>query len=301
MNTVILNFRGELAALGAALIWATASFIYIRLGKRIPPLVLNFAKSGIAIALILITLLLRGDDSPVMPSASLTLLLLSGAVGIGFGDTAFFESLNCLGARRSLLLEALAPPLAALLAFVWLGEQLSVVAWSGIGLTIAGVAGVVVERTPETMRGTMRPLRGIGFGLIAALGQAGGAVMSRAALAETEVSPLWSTLVRLTAGMLVLGIWIGLKRQSWQWFQPLRSVRMLAILTGASFVSTYLAIWLQQTALKYTATGIAQSLSATSPLFVLPIAIWMGDRVSLRAILGVLLALGGVWLLFDLS
>ncbi|WP_339383477.1 DMT family transporter [Oculatella sp. LEGE 06141] len=299
MNTLILDFRGEFAALGAAFIWAMASFIYIGIGKRIPPLILNFAKSGIAIALIFITVLIRGDGAPVMPTGSLALLLLSGAIGIGVGDTAFFESLNCLGARRSLLLEALSPPLAALLALVFLGEQLSVSAWMGIGLTIAGVVWVVVERTPETLKGTSRPLRGISFGLLAALGQASGAVMSRAALATTEVSPLWSTLARLIAGVVMLGLWIGVRRQSWQWFQPLQSVRMVSILIGASFFSTYLAIWLQQTALKYAATGIAQSLSATSPLFVLPVAIWLGDRVSIRAIVGVLVALGGVWLLFD--
>jgi drug/metabolite transporter (DMT)-like permease len=301
MSSIFLDFRGELSALGAAFIWAIASFIYIGLGKRIPPTALNLAKSGIAIVLILATLLLRGDVSPTLPLRSLVLLLLSGAIGIGMGDTAFFEALNCLGARRALLMEALAPPLAAVLALIYLGEQLSLTAWMGIGLTIAGVSWVVVERTPELVQGTIRPLRGIGFGMVAALGQAGGAVLSRAALVETEVSPLWSTLLRLMAGVLVLSIWMLGRQQTWQGFRPLYSARMLAILTGASFVSTYLAIWLQQTSLKYTATGIAQALSATSPLFVIPIAIGLGDRVSIRSIAGVLIALGGVWLLFDLS
>ncbi|MFO7089320.1 EamA family transporter, partial [Arthrospira platensis PCC 7345] len=55
---------------------------------------------------------------------------------------------------------------------------------------------------------------------------------------------------------------------------------------------------LQQTALKFTAAGIAQTLTSTSPLFVLPIAIAMGDRVSWRAILGALVAIFGVAMLF---
>ncbi|WP_256995571.1 EamA family transporter [Halomicronema hongdechloris] len=65
----------------------------------------------------------------------------------------------------------------------------------------------------------------------------------------------------------------------------------------AAFIGTYLALWLQQMALKYAATGIAQALLGTSPLFILPIVVLLGERVSLRAILGVLVALGGVWLL----
>lgn len=305
LNSLIVDFRGELAALSAALIWALASVVYISLGKQLSPLVLNLSKSAIAVVLILLTLGLRGDFLPDTTPAAVGLLILSGVIGIGFGDTAFFEALNCLGARRCLLMEALAPPLTALLALIFLGEQLTALSYLGIGLTVAGVSWVIVERVPDRVerssdrgQGNFRPLRGIGFGMIAALGQAGGSVMSRAALAGTEISPLWSSLIRLVAGVAVLLVWTVIQQRGKQGFRPLRSPRLLAILTLAAFFSTYLAIWLQQTAFKFTAAGIAQALSATSPLFVIPVAMWMGDRVSPRAILGVLITLGGVWLLF---
>jgi drug/metabolite transporter (DMT)-like permease len=80
-----------------------------------------------------------------------------------------------------------------------------------------------------------------------------------------------------------------------------RSPRFLGVVVGTAFAGTFLGIWLQQTALKFTATGIAQSLTATSPLFVLPIAWMVGERVSLRSVVGVLLALAGIWLLFAQS
>lgn len=294
------QYRGEVAALSAALIWAIASFIYVGLGKQMSPLVLNFAKSSLAIGMLLLTLLLQRNFAPEISGAGLGLLLLSGAIGIGFGDTAFFASLNCLGARRSLLMESLAPPLAALLALFFLQEQISLQAWMGILLTVIGVAWVVAERTADATQAPRQPLRGIGFGLLAALGQASGAVLSRAALAGTSTSPLWSTLIRLLAGVLVLLVLLLVQRQSSSEFQPMRSRRFLMTLAGTSFIGTYLAIWLQQTALKYTATGIAQALTATSPLFVIPIAVATGDRVSFRAILGVSVALAGIWLLLEL-
>lgn len=77
----------------------------------------------------------------------------------------------------------------------------------------------------------------------------------------------------------------------------LKSPQLLVGVAIASFFATYLGIWLQQTALKYTATGIAQALLATSPLFVLPIAAMLGEKITQRAVLGVAIALGGVWLL----
>ncbi|PSB25321.1 DMT family transporter [Stenomitos frigidus] len=295
----LIDFRGEVAALSAALIWAIASVIYIGIGRQLSPLVLNFVKGLIAIVLLILTLLLKGGLLPQISLTAVGLLFLSGVVGIGFGDTAYFEALNCLGARRALVLESVAPPLAAVMALVFLQERLAVGAWAGIALTIVGVTWVIIERTQGTLQPQSHRWRGTAFGLLAALGQASGAVLSRAALAGTTIDPLWSSLIRLVAGGLVLVIWLLLQRRTVQDLKPLRSPRFLLLLTVTAFASTYLAIWLQQISLKYTAAGIAQALSATSPLFVIPLAIALGEKVSLRAIVGVLVAIIGIWLLFS--
>jgi drug/metabolite transporter (DMT)-like permease len=124
--------------------------------------------------------------------------------------------------------------------------------------------------------------------------------MSRAALAGTDINPLWSTFIRLVGGIVILVIWLGVQRQSMRVLKPLLSRRLLMVVAGTAFFSTYLGIWLQQLSLKYAPAGVAQSLSATSPLFVIPIAvIFAGDKVSVRAVLGVLVAIAGVWLLFN--
>jgi drug/metabolite transporter (DMT)-like permease len=78
-------------------------------------------------------------------------------------------------------------------------------------------------------------------------------------------------------------------RQLWLW------------LVFAITIGTYLAIWLQQVALKLTSAGIMQTLFSTSPLFVLPLAAALGERVSPRAVLGASVALAGIGLLFGLQ
>jgi drug/metabolite transporter (DMT)-like permease len=291
--------RGEFAALSAALVWALATVMFGQLGKSLSPLVLNLTKGGIAIALILLTLVLQAHGQPELPAYAVFWLLLSGAVGIGLGDTAYFKAINGLGARRALLMESLAPPLTAIIALIFLGEQLSAIAWGGCLLTVLGVTWVISEQQPPTPTAPLPTMEGIGWGVLAALGQASGAVMSRGALVNTAVDPLWSGLLRIVAGAVVLA---GLV--SWQGavgikFRPLRSRRILVGVMIAAFLGTYLGIWLQQIAFKYTPAGIAQALLATSPLFVLPIAASLGDRVTGRAILGVLVAIGGIWLLIN--
>jgi len=288
---------GELAALGSALLWALASIAYGRIGQTLPPLGLNLSKGVIAIALIGITLVLGRSAIPVISAENVGLLLLSGAVGIGVGDTLYFEAMGRLGVRQALLIkEALAPPMAALLASLVLAELLSPPAWVGIGLTLLGVLGVISERTPQVKA---RPqLQGISLGILAAGGQAVGAVLSRAALAQTPVPPLWGALLRLLAGATILLLWGLGRREIRQWFPGAGSRRLWLALGLAAFGGTYLGIWLQQVGLKYAPAGVAQTLGATSPLFVLPIAIALGERVSLRAWLGVLTAVGGIGILF---
>ncbi|WP_017317487.1 DMT family transporter [Mastigocladopsis repens] len=297
------SFKGEIAALAAACLWAVASLIYGRLGERIPPLQLNLIKGIVAIAFLLLTILISGELVPNIAPLSLCLLLLSGVVGIGLGDTAFLAAINSLGARRVLLIGTLAPPITAVLALIFLQERLNVSAWCGILLTILGVAWVVTERTPNTSDSSATHLwQGIGFSLLAAMANAAGGVLSRAALANTRVSPLWAALLRLIAAVLILLVWIPFARRQGSFqLKTLQSTQVVLAAIFAAFCGTFLGIWLQQTAIKFTAAGIALTLLQTSPVFIIPLAIWMGEKVSIRAIAGVVIALAGVGLLFYLS
>ncbi|RUT01577.1 hypothetical protein DSM106972_066740 [Dulcicalothrix desertica PCC 7102] len=296
----LTNFQGELAALGVAFLWALTSIVYSKLGKKIPPLLMNLSKGGIAIALIIFTILLSGQQ--LLPSINVIpfiLLVLSGAVGIGIGDTAYFSALNRLGARRTLLLKTLGPPFAAIVSVVFLKEQLSYTAWIGILLTVLGIAWVISERATSATSTNKQLYPGIGFALLSAFTDALGAVFSRAALTDTNVTPLWSAMVRLIGGALILLFWLMLERKPVGIpVKELRSGKLLGIIALCAFLSTYLGFWLQQISLKFTTAGVAKSLGATSPLFVIPITFFLGDVVSTRAILGVLVAVAGVGLLF---
>lgn len=293
---------GETAALTAAFLWASSSIVYRFLGQSIPPLSLNILKGFVALALIQLTLTLTSQSATwYLEAWRIWLLTASGIVGIGLGDTAYFFALNCLGARRTLVLETLAPPLGALLAFIFVGEIVAPVAILGIAITLAGVIWVIGE---QTVTERIKDRRGIVWAVAAAVAQAGGAVMSRIALLDSDTSPLASSLIRIGAGV-VIAIAISFlpaftNERIFQ--QKLLSFRLpprtLGIVALAAVGSTYLGIWLQQISLKYTSTGIAQTLLATSPLFVIPLSMIMGEKVSLRAIFGVCVAVMGISLLF---
>jgi drug/metabolite transporter (DMT)-like permease len=293
-------FVGELAALGAAWLWATSSVIYGILGQKLSPLWLNLSKGVVAIALMLLTLILTRSAFPAIGAFPLAMLAISGAVGIGLGDTAYFTALNYLGARRTLLMETLAPLFASLLAWIFLQEALTLQAWSGIGLTLIGIAWVIGERTQGSVVTRRQPLVGVFWGILSALGQAVGSVLTRFALVDSEISPLWSALIRLVAGTACILVLMALKARrspDRSWESPHWSRRLAGAIALTALGSTYLGLWLQQTSLKFAPVGISQTLIGTSPLFVIPIALLMGEVVSLQSIMGVVVAVLGVALL----
>ncbi|MFP4007509.1 MAG: DMT family transporter [Spirulinaceae cyanobacterium] len=292
------DFTGEIAALSTAILWAIATVIYGKVGITIPPLLLNTIKGILAIASIGITIIIWKGDTAALPLTPMLLLLTSGAIGIGLGDTAFFNTLKNLGARRTLLLETLAPPLTALLAAIFLNEQLTLQSWGGISLTVLGVAWVITERSPQGAISAQNLKIGVIWGILAELAQATGAVLSRTALMDTAVSPLWSSLLRISAGVAIAIVLILLQGRQKQFLQIQWSWRVVGLLMVAAFIGTHLAIWLQQTGLKYAPAGVAQTLASTSPLFALPIAAMQGDRITGRAFGGVCLAIAGIGLLF---
>ena len=298
--TNLSNYIGELSALTAAFLWAISSVVYSLLGQRISPLQLNFLKGIIAIAFILITLLFQGIIVDNWKTFSVVLLSISGIIGIGLGDTAYFLALNNLGARRTLLLETLTPPLSALLAWILIGETLNTIAWCGILLTLLGIAWVISERSALEINNNLLIVKGVMWGILAAVTQAGGSVLSRVALLNSDITPLESSLIRLVAGTGIAFLLAAIPWNQKSSSQPINflSFRIMGTITLAAFGSTYLGIWLQQTSLKFAPTGIAQTLLATSPIFVIPIALIMKEKVSLRSILGVLIAITGISLLF---
>lgn len=230
------------------------------------------------------------------------LLALSGAIGIGLGDTAYFGALKHLGARRAILLMILSPPITGIFALLFLGETISVGAWGGIMITVTGVAWVISEQDSAADVGTNRKPLGIGLGLIAALGQAIGAILSHAAFLHMNISPLRSALFRLIGGTLLVLIFMLVLKDGNGWeYENLHSFRRWRTIIFTVFIGTFMGIWLQQISLKYAAAGVAQTLFATSPLFVLPIVAVMGEYISLRSLLGAILAIAGIGLIFGLQ
>lgn len=294
-----MGFQGEIAAIGAAIAWAVATWIYSQFSHRFSALQLNIVKGVIASAMMLMVLPFEGAVEPSIETQHLIILAVSGVVGIAIGDSAYFASLKRIGANKTLLLESLAPPLSGVLALLALGSVLSVQSWLGVVVTTLAVTYVIFQ--PSEANSEMS-WSGVAFGLLASVCQASGVVISHYALVAGDLPPLLGAFIRLTVGVLAVMVVINLFEANpykgiKQHLKELTSGALLWLI-GAIFVGTFLALWLQQVALKHANPAIAQTLIATSPLFILIIYLIKGQRVSAKSALGTLVAVGGISLFF---
>lgn len=243
-----------------------------------------------------------------LSSASLPWFLLSGVIGMGLGDLAVFAALPLLGSRLTVLLtQCLAAPLAAAGEWWWLGTRLTP-SQAGWGAVI--LAGVVLALTPSRAhppRVRLRPL-GFLFGFLAACGQGFGALVSRkgvevaVAAGETAASAtfgLTAAYQRILAGFVfVLGwfaVWAvvrGLPPRPAA--TPGEVRRSTGWMVANGLAGPVLGVGCYQWALATTPSGVVLPIAATAPLLAIPIAYWLeGDRPTLRAILGGVVAVGG--------
>jgi drug/metabolite transporter (DMT)-like permease len=299
---------GEIAALSASAVWAMASIIFSRLGKSVSALALNWLKCAIALGLMFAVLaVLDGHLWPNGLSLMETgLLAASGLVGLTVGDTAFFGALNRLGARRTLLFAALSPPMTALMAVPVLGEPLGAPLVVGMSLTMGGVVWVISERhgggdhlqiRDQDGRMTTAMKWGIGYAVTAAFCQALGNVLTK--LGGSQITALEISIVRLAFGVLGLTVVLGVVGRMVGTLTTMRRPRTALMVVSATFLGTFLGIWLMNAGLRYTYVGIASTLSSTSPIFILPLAyLFDGERLTLRSVGGAAVAVAGVAVLF---
>ncbi len=299
----MVTFAGAAAALSGAILWAFSAILFEDISLEISPARINLYKGLIAVVLLTATSLILGETIPAVSRSEMIVLVISGVVGIALGDTAYFQSVQKIGARRALTLFTLAPPMAALIALLFLGEQLALLTWVGILLTAGGVMWVVTENTHREKVAIPKEnlVPGILFGTLAALCQASGVVMTRSVLTATRLTTLQSTIARLLPALIVLLAIIRLSPGKLEGFTDIgKDKKLLRLIVVSSIIGAYICLWLQQIAIENAPAGIAQTMLSTSPIFILPMMALKGERVSLRAMAGAAVAIFGITLVFGL-
>ena len=113
-----MPFIGELSALITAILWAGTAIVFTEATKIVGSYVVNITRLILA-TFYLVFIILIFNFQFLISWEQIYLLGLSGIVGLAFGDGFLFKAFQYIGARLSMLVMTLSPPLAAfLLTFI---------------------------------------------------------------------------------------------------------------------------------------------------------------------------------------
>ena len=297
---------GEIAALLTAVFWTITALSFEAASKRIGSLAVNLLRLIVGFAFLCVfTYIYRGLFLPVDADLRTWLwLILSGLFGFVFGDLCLFQAFVVVGARISMLIMALAPPMTALISWIILGETLTLWNFIGMVVTISGIAMVVLtrdgEENAEGIRGRLKfnfPVWGLLLALGGAVGQSAGLVLSK--LGMRDYDPFASAQIRVITGIIGFSVIVTLMRQ-WRELYKATKMRtpMLQLTTGA-FFGPFLGVSFSLLAVQHANTGVAATLMAIVPVLIIPPALFMKkEKVTLKEVIGAIVAVTGVALLF---
>jgi drug/metabolite transporter (DMT)-like permease len=252
--------------------------------------------------LILINTVLFGQPIPLHAGASRWAWLgVSGIIGLSLGDAFLFQAYHEIGPRLGLLLLSLAPVFGTTIAWIFFGQTLDLLKIAGIVVTLGGISWVIMAR-PKAGDENVRKIsgRGLLFGTLAALGQATGLVFSQQGM-TANFSPFAGTLIRMLAAFVTLWIVAAFQRQAGFTINTMRQkpAALGWVAFGALF-GPVIGVSASLLAIQYTGIGVASTLMALPPVFMLPISYFVfKERFGWQAIAGTFIAMAGVALLFS--
>jgi len=298
------NYLGEIAALATAVCWTVTAMAFESAGKRVGALSLNLIR--LVIGLIFLSIyntIVNGEFFPTATNYQWFWLALSGLIGFVLGDLFLFRAFILIGARISMLIMALVPPIAALIGWITLGEKLSGMEFLGMGITLSGIV-LVMSSKLEINKGAlgkslkMGPLLlGSLLALGGAVGQAAGLVLSKKGMQDMD--PFSATQIRIMTGVVGFGIVITIFKRWKHLFGAIKDLKAMKFMTIGSFTGPFLGVSLSLLAVQHTDTGIAATLMALTPVMIIPPAILMKkEKVKAIEIIGALVSVGGVALFF---
>ena len=308
---------GEIMAIGVAAMWASSALFFDFANRKLLPINTNFIRMVFAFIPISLLLHIVSGNLFLIHTNLETWLWIgaSGFVGFVFGDYFLFASYKEIHATYTQLIMTLSPVIAAITGFIILRESLTINIIIGMMVTVFGIALTILTKGDPQEKLSKKlnfkiSTKGIIFGLLSALGQGVGLVLSKKGMAVYHdfagvlcskfYISLAATQLRIMTGVIGFGIIVLIRRngitslkQSWNY------PKNILASCGGAIVGLGIGVPLSLLALQYTQTAIVSTIIATVPILLMVYQkIFLKRKIAPIEWFGVLLCVVGVGILF---
>ncbi|HLN44438.1 MAG TPA: DMT family transporter [Candidatus Sulfotelmatobacter sp.] len=296
---------GEFAALGAAISWAVAPIMYKKALSGVAPVSANIVRCATNASALLFILIASGLTNVLiqLPLSTLLVVIVSGIIGLGLGDTIYMFALKTIGVSRAVPLASTYPLFALIWATILLGETVTALAIAGMVLILAGIWLLSREEGDSTIHFQGRAIAtGVGLSLLTAVVWSVSITLMDYAVTlpgimnsiEANYAIVTVRITGMALVLLALAPLLDRKRG----FLKL-NWRAIVLLCVGGLVANGLG-WLL---LNYSFLNIAEAqavpISSTTPLFSMLAGLMLfHEKMTRRNTLGALLVVLGVVLIF---
>lgn len=300
---------GELISIGVAFSWTATALLSEFGSKRLGNLTLNVLRMALALVFSLVLfLVVTGSPLPAGASSEACFwMLLSGLVGYVIGDFCLFQCYIIIGSRFGQLFMTLAPLAAALMAWVTLGQQMTVMSIVAMLVTLFGISVSVLGRGEKHKVSLKLPLNGVLFAIGAALCQGVGLVLSKIGMDHYETDaampdwliPFSANFYRCVAGIIGFAILHYFHDGMAPFRDALRDKKGLSVAIATTIFGPFVGVGFSLMAVQYTAAGIASTLMAMTPIIIILPSYWLfHEKITWKAVVGAFISVIGVSLFF---
>ena len=304
-----MHYLGEFISIGVAFSWTATALLSEFGSKRLGNLTLNVLRMALALLFSVVLFgVVTGNILPPGASAEACgWMLLSGLVGYVIGDFCLFQCYIIIGSRYGQLFMTLAPLSAALMAWVTLGQQMTLMSILAMLVTLFGISISVLGRGEHHKVSLKLPLNGILFAIGAAVCQGVGLVLSKIGMDYYEPSasmPEWlvpfsANFYRCVAGIIGFTFLLYYRDGIAPLREAMHDKKGLSVATATTIFGPFVGVGFSLMAVQYTAAGIASTLMAMTPIIIILPAYWLfHEKITWKAILGALISVIGVSLFF---
>ena len=256
---------GIFSAFGATLAWTYACSIWRKQTNIYKPIEINFLKNIIAFIIFSPVILILKYSTNYK---YFLILILSGIIGIGLGDTFYLKSLNLIGTRKTLSIEALSPLIAAIAGNLFLDENLNLNAWIGIVIVTGALVKIIKKKSYLLDKDSNLILNDNSldkyiYSFLSVFCAVIAALLSRFVFLESDLAPIFTTEIRLFGSIIFLCFITKMKLRLFisNFERKEKNQFIVSVLMG-----TNIGILLQQIVFQSLPIGIGWTLLSTSPI-----------------------------------
>ncbi|MDR0421468.1 MAG: DMT family transporter [Proteiniphilum sp.] len=289
------SHTGELASLLTALCWTLCAVFFEKAGRRTGSLSVNILRLFLGILFLgTTTLFTRGMFFPNDATFHNWLWLgISGIIGFFLGDLFLFKSYTIIGSRTSQLVMSLAPMITATIGWIFLDEILSAKSILGI---VTSVSGIMIAVAGKGLKPNVS-LQGILYALGGAAGQALGLILSKKGMDGYDA--VAATQIRAIFGFFSFILLVTFLKRWKQVIRAAGDVTSMKFITVGTVFGPFIGVSLSLYAVQHTETGIASTLMALVPIFIIaPAALMFKEKITVRQVIGAVVSIAGASVFF---